>query len=280
MKINNFVLIIGAMKCGTTSLFNYLAEHPEISACSQKEPAFFSKITNYSLGIDHYKNLWDWDSTQHKIALEASTGYTRVSHPNFLNAAENIAKYKDQADFKFIYIMRNPFDRIEAHYNHGIACNFKECQEINDAQINREILETSKYSMQLDEYYSRFSSNSIFLINFDNLKANPQELLKKLCLFLEINPEYNFQGLSIVHNSKKKRTIVNLPMWSSLKKNQLFLLASQTIPLQYKNKFRNLIAKQVDENFQLSAKQKRMITKEVQKDLKRLKEQYNFDISC
>ncbi len=42
MMINNFALIIGAMKCGTTSLFSYLAQHPEISACQPKEPDFFS----------------------------------------------------------------------------------------------------------------------------------------------------------------------------------------------------------------------------------------------
>ena len=40
--INNFALIIGTMKGGTTSLFAYLAEHPQISPCRQKEPRFFS----------------------------------------------------------------------------------------------------------------------------------------------------------------------------------------------------------------------------------------------
>ena len=189
MKINNFALIIGAMKCGTTSLFNYLAEHPEVSACSRKEPAFFSKSINYSQGIEFYQDLWNWNSIEHKVALEASTGYTRLTHPNFLNASENIAKYRDRANFKFIYIMRNPLDRIEAHYNHGIAWNFKECQEIDPTQINQEVLETSKYSMQLDQYYSRFSSDDIFLINLDDLKANPRDILRKVCLFLDIDSE-------------------------------------------------------------------------------------------
>lgn len=41
MKIDNFGLIIGTMKGGTTSLFNYLAQHPQVCPCSNKEPDFF-----------------------------------------------------------------------------------------------------------------------------------------------------------------------------------------------------------------------------------------------
>lgn len=44
--INNFAVIIGCMKCGTTSLFYYLSQHPQIAACNPKEPNFFADDLN------------------------------------------------------------------------------------------------------------------------------------------------------------------------------------------------------------------------------------------
>ena len=120
MKIDNFALIIGAMKCGTTSLFNILAQHPQVSPCFYKEPAFFSFNNRFSKGIEYYQSLWNWNPSSHKVALEASTAYTKTHRTDF-NTAENIAKFKDRANFKFIYILRNPIDRIESECNHLIA---------------------------------------------------------------------------------------------------------------------------------------------------------------
>ena len=108
-NIDNFALIIGAMKAGTTSLFKYLSQHPEICACQEKEPNFFASDINWSKGLDWYQNLWKWNQDLHKIALEASTFYTRLPEAN---AAERIAQIK--AKFKFIYILRNPVERIES----------------------------------------------------------------------------------------------------------------------------------------------------------------------
>lgn len=76
--MNNFALIVGSMKCGTTSLFSYLAQHTQISACNDKEPRFFTNDHKWAKGFEWYQSLWDWDHNQHKIALEASVDYTRV----------------------------------------------------------------------------------------------------------------------------------------------------------------------------------------------------------
>jgi len=114
--ISNFVFIIGAMKCGTSSLFEYLAEHPEIARCSVKEPGFFSADTSWKKGIDWYQQLWQWDSKVHKIALETSVDYTKAHI--YRDVARKISTLK--ANCKFIYIMRNPLYRIESHYIHGV----------------------------------------------------------------------------------------------------------------------------------------------------------------
>jgi hypothetical protein len=62
-------LIIGAMKCGTTSLYSYLSEHPEVLMSSVKEPNFF--LEREELSLDEYKKLFDGTA---KVYGEASTG--------------------------------------------------------------------------------------------------------------------------------------------------------------------------------------------------------------
>ena len=175
--INNFVLIIGAMKCGTTSLFAYLAQHPQIAACRKKETFFFSANGCWNRGFDWYQSLWDWNPDSHKIALEASVDYTRI--PSYPNAAERIATLSDRANFKFIYILRNPLERIESHYTHGLAQNWESTQNPLTEEIHPELIEASQYGRQIKEYYQRFPSENILLVNFKDLKKEPFNLLKK-----------------------------------------------------------------------------------------------------
>ncbi|MDJ0728268.1 MAG: sulfotransferase, partial [Prochloraceae cyanobacterium] len=200
VKIDNFALIIGAMKCGTTSLFHYLAEHPEIAPCSKKE-AFFFSASCWDKGFDWYQSLWqNWNPRQHKIALEASVDYTRI--PTYANAAERIFSLQDRAKFKFIYIMRNPIERIESQYTHGQAAGWEGIEKTSSTTtIDRDLIVPSLYAMQIKEYYKRFPAENILLLNFDDLKTNPRDLLQQVCNFLEIDPNYEFQGLNTVHNA-------------------------------------------------------------------------------
>lgn len=239
MQINNFALIIGTMKGGTTSLFNYLAEHPAISPCIEKEPEFFSDRAKLAKGFDYYQSLWDWDRANHQIALEASTAYTRVTHPQFLNAAENIYHYRidNNVDFKFIYILRNPIDRIESHYTHGRAWGFGETAKSLAGGIDREVLETSKYAMQIEEYYQRFAAEKILLLNFVDLKQKPQAVLQKICQFLAIDDTYNFDNLNTIHNRGESRTTIKLPGWYKIRKTKTMKTLSEKIPIEQKSYF-------------------------------------------
>src|SRR5262245_54570161 len=105
-----FVFIIGAMKSGTSSLFKYLQAHPEICAARIKEPEFFSESRPHKQNLARYEDIWDYDPRTHKYVLEASTGYT--AYPMEQNVPENIVKYGIRP--KFIYLMRDPFERIES----------------------------------------------------------------------------------------------------------------------------------------------------------------------
>lgn len=279
MKIDNFALIIGTMKGGTTSLFNYLAQHPQVAPCTYKEPNFFAYQNRFNKGFDYYQSLWKWQPDIHKVAVEASVNYTRLSLIDVVNSAENIAKYKDIANFKFIYIMRNPLERIESHYAHGIAYKSKKLPDSTIEKIDREILDTSRYSMQIAEYYQRFSRDKILLLNFDDLKQNPLALMRRVCQFLEIDSNYKFQNLSSIYNNSGSKKIrinwygLNIPM-----KAEIHRLLKQ-IPSDYKLFIHSLFGRQTDKPVKLSQVQKDYILKELKEDLLKLSQIYGFDIS-
>ena len=80
---DGFVIIVGAMKAGTTSLFDYLKAHPAICPAMMKEPEYFTHYQHHGfrargINIKQYSDLWQFDPSQHRYALEASTGYTKV----------------------------------------------------------------------------------------------------------------------------------------------------------------------------------------------------------
>lgn len=110
-------LIAGAMKCGTTSLYNYLGQHPEIAKARKKELHFFDW---------HYQRGLRWYRSQFPLALpgrwagpggggirtgEASTDY--LFHPR---APERIAATLPEV--RLIALLRNPVDRAYSHYHH------------------------------------------------------------------------------------------------------------------------------------------------------------------
>jgi hypothetical protein len=91
-------VMIGGMKCGTTSLFDYLARHPDVCASAIKETNFFSGDKFEESDLTGYHKLWpDWCPEKHKIAIEASPNYTKI--PSRPNVPQRIAQF--QADRRF-----------------------------------------------------------------------------------------------------------------------------------------------------------------------------------
>jgi hypothetical protein len=164
------------MKSGTTSLFRYLAQHPDICASSPKEPQFFSDPTKYAKGMGQY--LEYWNCSKHKVLLEASTDYTK--YPLLAGVPRNIYSFNMQP--LLIYLVRNPFHRIISHYNHSIL-HHRPCNILDPHMIN-----TSNYYLQLQQYRAFFPDEKILIIDFDRLINESAQTVKKTFEFLGLNP--------------------------------------------------------------------------------------------
>src|SRR4051794_17663311 len=99
------------MKSGTSSLHAYLATHPQIFMCPEKEPEFFAKEAIWSRGERWYLELFAGAKNE-SIIGESSTVYSKI--PKFRGVPERIGKFNPEA--RFIYVMRDPIERTISQY--------------------------------------------------------------------------------------------------------------------------------------------------------------------
>ena len=113
------LIIIGAPKCGTTSLFNYLGQHNDIYLSKIKEPHFLvnkkigrKRLKSLITSLKDYHNLFDSEDI-YKYKLEASALYLFYADEFVKNAKKFLEK-----DVKIIVCLRNPVERSYSAYNH------------------------------------------------------------------------------------------------------------------------------------------------------------------
>ncbi|MEM8676183.1 MAG: sulfotransferase [Cyanobacteria bacterium P01_G01_bin.67] len=188
MKQQPDFLIIGAMKCATSTLHDQLAMQPGIFMTELKEPNYFSNDEHYSLGLEWYLSQFQ-EANKKDICGESSTHYTKL--PTYPHTIERI--HQQYPNIKLIYIMRHPIDRLVSQYIHEWSQNIISV-DINQAIFQYpELIEYSKYSMQLEPYLKTFNREQILPVFFERLLSNKQEELARICRFIgyERQPFWN-----------------------------------------------------------------------------------------
>jgi len=192
------LFLIGAPKCGTTSLYRYLSVHPDIFTPDIKEP-------NYLI----YKKLVELDASRKKLnrAIKTSDDYQKLyqsaEDEKYLldgtiftycfEESQNMLK-KVSPDYKAILILRNPVERFISHYQ--MSCNL--------GDVKSDIVEYVKnpmsgmgmntiwlgmYSEHLEKIYKNLGRDNVHILLLDDLKADTEKVLADL---------YDFLGLSFV----------------------------------------------------------------------------------
>lgn len=272
--INHYTLIIGSQKCGTTSLFNYLAQHPQIAPSSRKETNFFANDEDWERGLAWYQSLWQWDPEVHRTALEASPLYT-FSQSTSAKATRRIASV--DAQFKFIFIMRDPIEKIDSARYQGYYQGWLKPSETDE--VPPRLIESAQYAKQLDEYAQQFGKDSLLLLRLSVLKHEPQACLQQVCNFLELQP-HQFAALEKIHNARNSYR-EDTP-WRKLSQISLLKSAADLVPDRYKNHLRQLLSQpgrsKKDEVPALTEAQRRSIQQALRPDLQRLRQEYGVDI--
>ncbi len=197
-KLPDF-LIIGAQRGGTTSLYEYLIQHPQVSPALVKEVHYFDLF--YHCGLRWYKAHFPIGGRR-MLTGEASPYY--LFHPLVPQRVKALLP-----QVKLVVLLRNPVDRAYSHYYHerrlqAESLTFEEAISRESERTfgaEESLLRGSPYSfshqhytylqrgiyhVQLKRWFSLFPRNHFFIIKSEDLFANPSTVLPQLCAFLGV----------------------------------------------------------------------------------------------
>lgn len=204
-------LIIGAAKCGTTSLYNYLIQHPQILPSSKKEVHYFDYY--YHKGLIWYRSHFATQSEvekrkefkEQRIITGESTPYY-FAHPLSPERAHQLLP-----NAKLLCMLRNPVDRAISSYYNQVRLGIEKIKTFEEA-IDKEqerikgheerlrndptfssyehkyfaYLRRSEYGYQIENWLKYFPREQILVIKSEDFYANPQPHFKKAIEFLNL----------------------------------------------------------------------------------------------
>lgn len=300
-KLPNFI-IVGAAKAGTTSLYYYLNQHGEISMSALKEPFFFAyagegKVSFQSgdnpkiiTTLTDYVDLFDISRKDFRLG-ESSTWYLYL----FKKTIANIKRiYQGQREPVIFILLRNPVARCWSHYLMNVGNGWEEeglsfrealSKEVIQKRLKKnwaptyDYLGFGEYYEQVQAYLKNFSNVHIFL--FEEFKKNPQKVLKEIFNIIRVNENflpdttirYNFSGQpknKILHNFLFEDNIIKRVFRPAVNKLNRYKFVDDLV-LKIRSKNSQKIA--------LDPELKKELQKYYQKDVEKLQELINQDLS-
>lgn len=190
-------MILGAQKCATTTVFDVLSRHPELSGARNKEPHFFSTTSDWRAGVEEYERLFDPDPAV-RLRFEASTSYTFYPHRN-LEIWRDLHDYNP--DLKFIYLVRHPVARIRSSHQHSTARGYTREPLEQRILSNRLMLDVTRYHTQITPFIEQFGRDRVLLLLFEDFVQAPGNVLNTIAEFLEIDAA-GFRQREPVHSNQ------------------------------------------------------------------------------
>lgn len=196
------LFIPGAGKSGTSTLHEYLSRHPEIFMSVVKEVSFFSHDKRYAYGLKWYSRHFE-AGRDFRIRGESSTCY--MAFPKVIERIKSSVP-----EPKFIFILRNPIDRMYSHYwwLRGMGYEQKPFRDAMLSGMDKEpdptcgvhglykfYYQSGCYAKWLCRFVSTFGQDAVLVITTEGLHSDKLSTLNKCCSFLGIIP---FEQLEIV----------------------------------------------------------------------------------
>lgn len=293
MTLPNFFLI-GAAKAGTTSLYSYLEQHPEIYMSPVKEPRFFTpelySIYNSAvrsggrkipLSLEQYSQLFA--GVKNEIAIgEASTDYL------YLTKAANRIK-NEVPDAKLIAILRNPVERAFSAYCYQLrdsyeTLSFEEALQAEESRIKQgfrpgwHYQQVGFYARQIEQYLDVFLPQQIKIYLYEDLASDSIAIAREIYQFLGVDsdftPDLTRKNISGV---PKNKTLHNL----FTKENFIKSAIKPFIPQQLRqNLYQKMRKRNLGQKPKLSLETRKKLIDTYREDILQLQNLIQKDLSA
>lgn len=222
-------IIVGAQKCGTTSLYHYLAQHPQVVPSKTKEIHYFD--LNYDKGDDWYHDFFPARRTRLLQMMKNKKMITGEASPYYIFHPLAIKRIYDyNRKIKIIVLLRNPVERTWSHFRFAKQCEqeqlcFSEALRCEDGRIvgeEEKMLHNEEYQSlnyqhcsyrKRSEYYDQikrlleyFNHNNILILKSEDLFSDPQNIMDEVCGFLRIQ---KISGNYQVRNEGKVKEVID-----------------------------------------------------------------------
>lgn len=198
-------IVAGIQKGGTTALYTYLSQHPQVKPILQKEIHFFDR--NYEQGLRWYLGNFPVKSRSGEIAGEAT--------PTYLYSAKAPGRIRQHfPKTKIIFLLRNPGKRAYSDYCYGIKLGIRTDHAAFEDRIRREMIWTREnlqelqsdkemeldlrkncayvapglYSIWLKKWFDVFEEDQILILKSEDFFRNSQQVMDRICGFLQLEP--------------------------------------------------------------------------------------------
>jgi hypothetical protein len=211
--------IVGAPKCGTTAMYEFLGQHPEIFVPETKEIHFFGTdiySPNYSRDPEKYLALFAGASDERRVG-EASVWYLYSKR-----ASVEIKQFSPSASI--IVMLRNPVEMIHSLHSHRLFIGTEDLEDLAealDAEQDRKrgarlpanpypieglfYREVGEYAEQVQRYFDAFGNDKVKVIIFDDFKADPARASREVFDFLGVSPSFAPE-IRVINPNKKVRS--------------------------------------------------------------------------
>lgn len=231
MKQHFDFVIIGAAKAGTTSLTQYISQHPDIFFPREKEIPFFLREEVWSQGTKYLETYYSEKGNQKLI------GIGHVHMLPSVDAASRLHQYCP--DVKLIVVLRNPIDRAYSAYWHSRRLEWEKSATFEEAleqeptrSAERSLIATDFaylndgcYYNHLQTYLKLFQRDRLYVVLTDDLKTDTPGTFTKLLTWLGVDPRLDEVDLT------KKSNVASQPRYSLLNK---LLLSRGSLKQAYK----------------------------------------------
>jgi len=207
MKLD--AIIIGAGRSGTTSLVDYVGQHPSINFSTIKEVTYFSVTDHYKRGEDFLFSFFNEDSNMLKATSDT---YLLMDE----EAPQRLFNHNPEA--KIIVILRSPSERSFSSYQYAInnghqpeSISFLQSQKLEKELSNSDIITRnnrchfygSLYHKHISNWLTYFNKSQLFICKTEDLKNDPKKVMKSLFSFLQL-PEAE---VSIIPQKNKAASV-------------------------------------------------------------------------
>lgn len=168
-------IVLGAMKCGTTTLAAQLGAQPGIFMTEPKEPCYFSDDAVFARGPGWYAGLFA-GAAPGDITGEASTHYTK--RPDL---PETVARMKAALpEVRLVYMIRDPMARIVSHYIHEWSQRVLTGSLEDALETHAPLVDYGLYGWQIEPYVEAYGREAILLTSLERWKLDPQAELRRV----------------------------------------------------------------------------------------------------